>query len=69
MSTSTYKVTGMTCNGCAGKVKTRIGAVAGVSAIDVDLATGHVKVTSEGQIDDVTIVEAVEEVGYEAVLV
>ncbi|GAA3475154.1 heavy-metal-associated domain-containing protein [Nonomuraea roseola] len=69
MSTSTYKVTGMTCNGCAGKVKTQIGNVAGVGDIDVDLATGHVTVTSEGQIDDVRVVEAVEEIGYEAVLV
>ncbi|MEU4543062.1 heavy-metal-associated domain-containing protein [Nonomuraea dietziae] len=69
MSTSTYKVTGMTCNGCAGKVKTQIGNVAGVSGIDVDLATGHVTVTSAGQIDDVRVVEAVEEIGYEAVLV
>ncbi|MFD1936255.1 MULTISPECIES: heavy-metal-associated domain-containing protein [Nonomuraea] len=69
MSTSTYKVTGMTCNGCAGKVKTQISQVAGVNAVDVDLSTGHVKVTSEGHVDDVLVVDAVEEAGYEAVLV
>ncbi|MET7337674.1 heavy metal-associated domain-containing protein [Nonomuraea sp. NPDC005650] len=67
MSTSTYKVSGMTCNGCAGKVKTEIGKVAGVSSVSVELATGQVTVTSDGPIDDAAIVNVVEEVGYEVV--
>lgn len=67
MSTSTYKVSGMTCGGCAGKVKTEIGKVAGVSEVDVDLTTGQVTVTSAGPLDDAAIQGVVEEIGYELV--
>lgn len=69
MSTSTYKVSGMTCSGCAGTVKTEIGKVAGVSSVDVELATGHVTVTSDGPLEDAEIRNVVEEAGYEVVAV
>ncbi|MGV9778110.1 heavy-metal-associated domain-containing protein [Streptosporangium sp. NPDC003464] len=69
MSTATYKVTGMTCNGCATKVKNQISAVAGVSSVDVELATGHVTVTTESPIDNAVIMDTIEETGYEVVLV
>lgn len=68
MSTSTFTVTGMTCNGCANKVKGEIGKVAGVSQIDIELATGKVTVTAEGALDDARIIEAVEGIGYETVV-
>ncbi|WP_327090767.1 heavy-metal-associated domain-containing protein [Nonomuraea sp. NBC_01738] len=69
MSTSTFTVTGMTCNGCANKVKGEISAkVSGVSLVDIELATGRVTVTGEG-LDDARIIDVVEEVGYEAVAV
>ncbi|NUW39431.1 heavy-metal-associated domain-containing protein [Nonomuraea rhodomycinica] len=68
-STSTYKVSGMTCGGCAGKVTTEIGKVAGVSSVDVELATGQVTVTSEGPLDEARIRDVVEEAGYELVAV
>ncbi|MEV4365275.1 heavy-metal-associated domain-containing protein [Nonomuraea sp. NPDC004186] len=67
MSTNTYKVSGMTCGGCAGKVKTEIGKIAGVSSVDVELATGQVTVASDGPLDDAEIRNAVEEIGYEVV--
>lgn len=67
MSTSTYKVSGMTCGGCAGKVTAEISKVAGVSAVDVDLATGQVTVTSAEPVDEAEIRNVVEEVGYELV--
>ncbi|MEV1167533.1 heavy metal-associated domain-containing protein [Nonomuraea sp. NPDC049784] len=67
MSTSTYKVSGMTCSGCAGKVKTEIGKVAGVSSVEVELATGEVTVTSDGPLDVTQVRDVVEEVGYELV--
>ncbi|MEO3875760.1 heavy metal-associated domain-containing protein [Nonomuraea sp. B12E4] len=67
MSASTYKVSGMTCSGCAGKVTAEIRKVAGVSSVDVDLATGQVTVTSDGPLDDEQIRNVVEEVGYEVV--
>ncbi|WP_433249533.1 heavy-metal-associated domain-containing protein [Streptosporangium sp. CA-135522] len=69
MSTATYKVTGMTCNGCATKVKNQVSTVAGVSSVDVELATGHVTVTAESPIDNAVIMDTIEETGYEVVLV
>lgn len=68
MSTTTFAVTGMTCNGCANKVKGEIGKVDGVSRVDVELATGRVTVTADG-VTDARIIDVVEEVGYEAVVV
>ncbi|MER6509490.1 MULTISPECIES: heavy-metal-associated domain-containing protein [unclassified Nonomuraea] len=67
MSTKTYTVSGMTCGGCAGTVKTEIGKVAGVSSVDVELATGQVTVTSTDALDDAKIRDVVEEAGYELV--
>lgn len=44
MTTTTYTVKGMTCEHCAGSVRTGISGIAGVSGVDVDLATGTVTV-------------------------
>ncbi|MEU1389760.1 MULTISPECIES: heavy metal-associated domain-containing protein [unclassified Nonomuraea] len=60
-------MSGMTCGGCAGTVKTEIGKVAGVSSVDVELATGQVTVTSTDALDDAKIRDVVEEAGYELV--
>jgi copper ion binding protein len=65
MTTSTYSVSGMTCGHCVGTVTTEVGKVSGVTAVDVELATGKVTVTGDGPIDDARIREAVEEAGYE----
>ncbi|MEO3886690.1 heavy metal-associated domain-containing protein [Nonomuraea sp. B5E05] len=67
MSTNTYRVSGMTCGGCAGKVKAEIGKVAGVSSVEVELATGQVTVASAAPLDDADIRNVVEELGYEVV--
>jgi copper ion binding protein len=64
MSTETYAVTGMTCDHCSRAVNTEVSSVAGVTAVDVDLATGKVTVTSEQPISTDKIRAAVEEAGY-----
>ena len=64
LSTETYNVTGMTCDHCSRSVSAEVHAVAGVTAVDVDLATGRVTVTSEQPVSPETIREAVEEAGY-----
>ncbi len=43
--TASFKAAQMRCGGCAKRVKTNIGKVAGVQAVDVDLETKSVKVT------------------------
>ncbi|HWL36636.1 MAG TPA: cation transporter, partial [Frankiaceae bacterium] len=45
MNTTTYTVTGMTCDHCRRSVSAEVGAVAGVTAVDVDLTTGKVTVS------------------------
>jgi copper ion binding protein len=64
MSTQTYTVVGMTCGHCVSSVGSEVGALAGVTDVDVDLATGTVTVTSEQPVSDERVREAVEEAGY-----
>jgi copper chaperone CopZ len=45
-------------------VREEVGEVAGVEALDVDLATGRLAVRGDG-IDDAAIADAVAEAGYE----
>ncbi|MED7931552.1 copper ion binding protein [Nonomuraea sp. LP-02] len=65
MSTATYTVKGMTCGHCVSSVKEEVGEVAGVTAVEVDLATGLLTVNSDGPVDPAKITAAVEEAGYE----
>jgi copper chaperone len=65
MSTTAYTVKGMTCGHCVSSVKEEVGEVAGVTNVEVDLATGLLTVDSDGPIDAAKIVAAVEEAGYE----
>ena len=64
MATSTYTVTGMTCGHCASSVREEVGEIPGVTAVDVDLATGKVTVDSEHEVEPEAIQNAVEEAGY-----
>ena len=64
-TTSTYTVTGMTCSHCVASVREEVAKVDGVSAVDVELATGTVIVQSEGPVDRAAVVAAVDEAGYE----
>jgi copper chaperone len=65
MSTATYTVKGMTCGHCVSSVKEEVSEVAGVTGVEVDLATGLLTVDSDGPVDAAKIVAAVEEAGYE----
>lgn len=64
MTQQTYTVTGMTCQHCVASVTEEISEVAGVSAVDVDLASGAVTVASDTPVDDDAVRAAVEEAGY-----
>jgi copper chaperone CopZ len=65
MSTSTYTVVGMTCGHCVNAVTGEVSQVPGVTAVDVDLASGGLTVTSDAPVDDSAVHAAVEEAGYE----
>ena len=47
MNTLTLTVSGMSCMGCVNSVKNLVGALSGVSAVQVDLASGRVEVTHD----------------------
>lgn len=61
--TTTYRVLGMTCGGCANSVTNAIKALAGVSAVDVDLEAKTVSV--EGSLDSSAVEKAVTDAGFE----
>lgn len=65
MTTQTYTVTGMTCEHCVSAVRTEVGGLAGVTGVDVDLATGEVMVHSEQPLELEAVRAAVDEAGYE----
>ena len=65
MSTTTYTVTGMTCDHCVRAVKSEVSTVEGVDDVTVDLDSGQVTVRSSGPVDDAAVAAAVEEAGYE----
>lgn len=65
MSTSTYIVTGMTCGHCVSSVREEVSGIPGVTAVDVDLASGKLDVTAESPVNDDAIRAAVEEAGYQ----
>ncbi|MEA4943399.1 MAG: heavy-metal-associated domain-containing protein [Propionicimonas sp.] len=60
---ATYTVSGMTCNHCAHAIKEEVGAVPGVTGVELTLEDGALKVESQTPIDFDRLVEAVYEAG------
>lgn len=66
-TTSTYRVSGMTCEHCVAAVSGEIAKIGGVTAVDVDLASGRVDIHSEAPVEAAAVAAAVDEAGYELV--
>ena len=62
----TYTVAGMTCGHCVASVREEVSELAGVESVEVDLASGQLKVSGTS-FDDAAVSAAVEEAGYEVV--
>ncbi|GAA1129050.1 heavy-metal-associated domain-containing protein [Nocardioides aquiterrae] len=62
--TSSYIVTGMTCDHCVASVTEEIQEISGVTDVQVDLASGALTVTSSQPVDDEAVRAAVDEAGY-----
>ena len=60
-----YVVTGMVCQHCVSAVSQQIGAIQGVTNVEVDLTTGRVSVPSNRALDDAMVRSAIDEAGYE----
>lgn len=61
--TATYTATGMTCAHCVASVTEEVAEVGGVRDVDVDLASGRLRVA--GDFTDGAVRAAVAEAGYE----
>jgi copper chaperone len=55
----------MSCEHCATAVRAEVGRLAGVSAVDVDVAAGTVLISGEPLPGEAALREAIEEAGYE----
>ena len=67
MTTATFTVQGMTCGHCVAAVTEEVGRIPGVTAVDVTLETGAVRITSDAEVGTDAVRAAVEEAGYELV--
>jgi copper chaperone len=67
VSTTSYTVVGMTCGHCVDAVTEEVSAVPGVTAVDVDLASGGLTVSSTEPVDDDAVRAALEGAGYQVV--
>ncbi len=61
---TSYRVVGMTCEHCVRAVTEEVGRLRGVRAVDVDLDTGALSVTSDTPLDQASVEAAVVEAGY-----
>ena len=66
-TTNTYTVQGMTCGHCVNAVSAEVGALPGVSSVEVDLASGAITVTSDQPLDSDAVRAAVDGAGYQLV--
>jgi copper chaperone len=64
MATSTYAVTGMTCEHCVRAVTEEARRIEGVVDVMVDLPTGALTISSSQPVEEAAVAEAVEEAGY-----
>jgi copper chaperone len=66
MTTTTYAVTGMSCEHCVNAVTTELGSLDGVSAVTVDLVTSgisQVTVASDRPLSEEAVIAALDEAG------
>lgn len=69
MATTEYRVSGMSCGHCEAAVKDEVGQIPGVQSVDVNAGTGSLVVRSSLPVDATAVLRAVDEAGYQAVLV
>ncbi|MEJ7707101.1 MAG: heavy-metal-associated domain-containing protein [Nocardioidaceae bacterium] len=68
--TTSYQVTGMTCEHCVAAVKSELNRLDGVTQVAVDLVAGgtsSVTVTSDRDLEDDVVRDAIDEAGYDLV--
>ena len=69
MTTSEYRVSGMGCGHCEAAIHSEVARIPGVDGVDVNARTGRLVITSSLPLDEQAVLGAVDEAGFEAVLV
>ena len=59
------KVKGMHCEGCEKKIKNALGDIKGVKEVEADYKKGIVTVEAKAKIDDKTIEDTIDDLGFE----
>lgn len=68
MDETTLTVSGMSCMGCVNSVKRLLADLPGVSQVEIDLATGRVRIThAADQVTPAAFKQAIEDGGYQVV--
>ncbi len=62
-----YQVSGMHCAHCATSVTEEVSGIDGVTAVDVDVDSGRVTVTSKQPLAVAAVQAAIDEAGYQLV--
>ena len=66
MTSTEFRVTGMTCSHCEHAVAEEVGRVPSVESVDVNASTGRRVVSSTPPVSDEQVLAAVDEAGYTA---
>jgi copper chaperone len=69
MTSSEYQVSGMSCGHCEAAILGEVGQIPDVDGVAVSARTGRLIVTSSAPINQKAVLDAVDEAGYEAVLI
>jgi copper chaperone len=64
MSKTEFNVIGLHCGGCAGKVSHEVSKLVGVVDVSVDVASGHLVVSSDRPVERAAVAAAVDQAGY-----
>lgn len=66
MAMTEFQVTGMTCGHCEAAVRQEVSKVPGIDTVEVDAASGSLRVSSAAPVDADAVLAAVDEAGYQA---
>ena len=65
MKETIIKVEGMVCNGCENRVQNALKTIDGIENVVADHNTGTVTVTANTNVDEKTMKEKIEDIGFE----
>jgi copper chaperone len=63
MTTEEFNVANVKCGGCASNIQNGLMELAGISAVEVEVATGHVQVSGDN-LDRRHLADTLQELGY-----